>query len=366
MKPLDIAILLSGGAASRGGIGRIMGNLENALDNRHGDIRAVLYSSRLTERLLLNHMTTPIALLRFAAICRAGKVDVAHINVAPRGSTWRKRLFAGIARRQGIPLVLHLHGSGYDAWFEGLSPGARARVSAFFCEADAVVVTGDYWRRFMIGTIKVAPERLHVVANGVGDRPPAPGSANKDIPTLVFMGIVGERKGVDVLLDALASDALRQRRWRMVIGGNGAVDKARQRARELGLSERIEFTGWIGPDQVDALLRGGSIYVLPSRQENQPMSILEAMAYALPVISTRIGAIPEQVVEGETGLLVAPGDAEALAGALTALLDDPDRRMKMGKAGQERQRRLFSIDSGADRFAKLYRSLTGRVTDGEA
>jgi len=356
-KPVGVALLLSEGAASRGGIGRIMANLDEELTRRHPDIRACRHAARLTERPLLNHLSVPLALARFAALCAAGKVDVAHVNIAPRGSTWRKMLFARVARCFGARLVLHLHGSGYDEWFGGLGPARQGAVAAFFRGADAVVAMGEHWAGFLVEAMGVPPGKVHRIANGVADRPPSPGSPEGTPPVLVVLGIVGERKGTDVLLEALSSERIRTRPWRAIIGGNGEVDKARRRAQELGLAGRVDFVGWVGPAEVDAILRKGDIYILPSRQENQPMSILEAMACAMPVLSTRIGAIPEQVIEGETGLLVPPGDAEALAGALETLLADPERRRRMGHAGRERQQRLFSIRAGADSFAALYRAL---------
>jgi len=359
VKPVKVALLLSEGAASRGGIGRIMANLDEELGERHPDIRARRHATRLTGRPVLNHLSTPFALARFAISCAAGQVDIAHINIAPRGSTWRKMLFARTARRFGAKLVLHLHGSAYDEWFHGLTPARRRGVAAFFQGADAVVAMGDYWARFLIDELGMPAAKVHLIANGVADRPVSPGSAEGAPPVLAVLGIVGERKGTDVLLAALASEAMRDRPWRAIIGGNGEVEKARRSAAELGLADRVEFTGWVGPAEVDAILRQADIYILPSRQENQPMSILEAMACALPVLSTRIGAIPEQVIEGETGLLVPAGDAPALAGALEKLLADPALCRSMGTAGQARQRRLFSIRTGADRFAALYRGLVG-------
>jgi glycosyltransferase involved in cell wall biosynthesis len=97
--------------------------------------------------------------------------------------------------------------------------------------------------------------------------------------------------------------------------------------------------------------------VLPSRAENQPVAILEAMARGVPVIATAIGAIPEQVVDGETGLLVPPGDAGRLQAALERLLNAPDQRAAMGAAARWRYEEHFSIAQCANAFGRLYRSL---------
>ncbi|WP_336973138.1 glycosyltransferase family 4 protein [Sphingobium aromaticiconvertens] len=334
-------------------------NLERTLSEQHSLIRPSLEPTRLTERRLFNHASIPIALVRFAALVRSQAVDIVHINIAPRGSTWRKMLFGQCARLLGVRQLLHLHGSGYDEWYAGLAGFRQRMVRAFFRSADAVVTMGTYWQRFAIETLEVPAERVHLISNGVADRPLADGAGVGEPPNLIFMGIVGKRKGVDVLLEALAEPALRALPWRAIIGGNGEVDAARRRADELGLTDRVEFTGWIGAEEVHSILCRGDVYVLPSRQENQPMSILEAMACGLPVVSTLIGAIPEQVIDGETGFLVPPGEAGALADALQRLLGDAELRKRLGRQGQMRQRALYSIEGGTAHFASLYRAIAG-------
>ncbi len=349
-----VAMVAAGGLAGQGGIGRVMAYLARELARTQPDIELVPYRSRWSESGLAKHVLAMPALAAFVIGVR--RADVAHINVAPRGSTWRKMLFAGAARMAGVPVVLHLHGSGYHEFYAGLSAARQARIRRFFGRAAAVVVLSEFWRRFVIDTLDVAEDRVEEIPNGVPAAGRAPGSAEGEPPRIAFLGLIGERKGVDVLLDALANIKRRGIPWRAVLAGNGEVDWARQRATELGIADRIEFPGWIGEEEADAVLLAADLFVLPSRAENQPVSILEAMARGLPVIATRIGAIPEQVAEGETGLLVERGDADALADALAALLTAPDRRKALGAAGRERFERLFSVESCAARFAALYRA----------
>lgn len=105
------------------------------------------------------------------------------------------------------------------------------------------------------------------------------------------------------------------------------------------------------------MLNRADIFVLPSRAENQPVSILEAMARGVPVVATRVGAIPEQIDDGASGLLVDPGNAEQLAAALEQLIISPEKREAFGAAGQARFTRDFSVAACAQRFAAMYRSL---------
>jgi glycosyltransferase involved in cell wall biosynthesis len=356
----NVAILLSEGLAARGGIGRVMAYLVRALDTVAPDVSVRVVRARLIEHGAAKHPSVLPALAGFALRLARGGVDLVHVNVAPRGSTWRKMLFAGVARRMGVPVLLHLHGSGYDQFFAAQSPVRQARIRAFFGAAAGVVALSDYWHRFVTETLRVDPARVTQIPNGVPAHPERTAAvpAVPEAPTrILFLGQLGERKGVDVLLDALATLDARGLAWRATLGGNGEVEAAQARAAALGIGDRIAFPGWVGEAEVRTLLGAADLFVLPSRAENQPVAILEAMAAGLPVVATAIGAIPEQVLDGETGLLVPPGDAAALADALATLIDSPARRAAMGAAGHARFAAHFSIEATAERFAALYRRL---------
>jgi glycosyltransferase involved in cell wall biosynthesis len=358
-----VAIVTPEGLDGRGGIGRIMTYLTRQLASDAGDIEIRVQRTRYSERPVLKHLTVPFALAAFVYRCLDGSIDVAHINVAPRGSTWRKRLFLYAAKWCGKPVVLHLHGSGYDQFHAGLSPRRQQAVRAMFQEAAMVVALSDYWETFLRSTFALPSGRISKIPNGVPTvAPNVPSDAGRD-PTILFLGLVGERKGVDVLLEALAQLAGEGLHPRLVIGGNGEVEAFAALAGRLGLAGQVEFLGWIGEDSVDACLRAADIFVLPSRAENQPVAILEAMARAVPVISSHVGAIPEQVMHGQTGLLVPPGDAAALAQAIRTLVSSPETRRAFGLAGRQRFLDNFSIASCSARFAALYRSLAGRAPD---
>lgn len=348
-------MILSDGLEGKGGIARVAGYLTREIGKRP-EIEIAIVRARLSASRLFKHPSVPFALASFWSKCRRGRFDVAHINVAPRGSTSRKRLYAAIAARFGVPVVLHLHGSGYNEYFESVGPARQARIRSFFGSADAVVALSGFWRNWMIDALKLDPAKVVEIPNGVPEASGLVPPANP-VPRIVFLGELGERKGVDMLLDALADLRSRGLRFDAVLGGNGAIDEAQERARRLGIADAVSFPGWVGEVEVDALLRQADIFTLPSRAENQPVAILEAMARAVPVVSTHVGAIPEQVVEEETGLLVPPGDAKQLADAIARLIAEPDTRRRMGDEGLARFKAHFSVESLSDRFAALYRRL---------
>lgn len=360
-KSLVVAYVSADGFAARGGIGRSGSYLRRGLAQGAPDIELTEQKTRFSEAPVLKHLTTPLALGQFALRCAARRIDVAHVNVAPRGSTWRKMLFAAVARFFGIPFLVHLHGSGYDRFYEALPPSRRHAVRRFFGRAGRVVALSDYWRDVLCRDIGIERDRIAVIPNGVTVRS-APDRRGRTACTIAFLGVIGERKGVDLLIAALAALPPDCPQWHAVIAGNGEVQWARSLADGHGLgADRVSFPGWLDEDGAQALLERADLFVLPSRAENQPVSILEAMAQSLPVVASDVGAIPTQIEDGATGRVVPSGDAGALAAAIEALVCDAEARARMGAAGLERIRARYSIEASARLFAALYRSIEGEA-----
>jgi glycosyltransferase involved in cell wall biosynthesis len=341
---------------SRGGIGRLAHYLEREFRSAGTDVRLRIVPTRWSERRILKHISTIPALVSFLGKCAIASHRIVHINVAPRGSTYRKYLFWLAARACRTKTILHLHGSGYDQFFRTQKPALQRIIRRFFLGADRVVVLGKYWKDFVAGEIGVSRERISIIGNGVPEPKPST-EAKWEPPLIATMGLVGERKGTDVLIEALAG-LPGSMSWRAVVGGNGEVEKYRSLAEAAGVGSRIDFLGWVDEADVDQWLNRASVFVLPSRAENQPVAILEAMARGVPVIATSVGAIPEQVIQGVTGLLVPPGEVEPLRVGIQNLLLSHAVRTSMGAAARQRFKERFSIASCATALESVYQSLT--------
>jgi len=196
----------------------------------------------------------------------------------------------------------------------------------------------------------IPPERIHVLPNAIDMRRSAPGPAR----TPLVVGTAANLeywKGLDTLLTALGRVG---HAMRLEVFGEGSDrGKLERQASELGLDAR--FHGAVS-DVRDRLV-DLDVFVLPSRAENFPISVLEALAAALPVVATRVGGIPEMIEDGETGLLVEPDDAGALAAALDRLAGDEEERRRLGRAGAERARTAFDADEAGRRMLALYEGL---------
>lgn len=292
-----------------------------------------------------------VGLAQFVTLLATRDVELVHCHAAMRGSFWRKGLFASLARLFGVPVVLHLHGSEMKGFYASQPGFAKALIRRHLEKATRVLVLSQSWKDF-VGSI--APAARIIVVPNYTMVPPATDPALKREQEILFLGLVGNRKGVFDLIPAFAEVHKRFPQARLVIGGNGEVERAAELVRSLGLEDSVVLAGWVDGAQKTKLLEAASIYVLPSYNEGLPMSVLEAMAAGLPVVTTGVGGIPELITPGVDGLLVEPGDRQALAQALESLLEDASRREAIASAGRRRVEQHYSDTVILPRLHQIY------------
>ncbi len=198
----------------------------------------------------------------------------------------------------------------------------------------------------------VAPARLLTIKNGInveqfafsGTRPGGP---------IVAVARLSPEKDIANLIHAAARVAEQARDLRVEIAGGGpCLEELQQLAASLGVADRIRFLGEVR--DVRAVLARARMFVLTSRSEGIPLTALEAMACGLPVVATRVGGLPEVVVDGVTGLLVPPADPAALAEAVLEVWNDPYRGDRMGRAGGQRVEEHFDVRRTVAQYEALY------------
>jgi glycosyltransferase involved in cell wall biosynthesis len=171
---------------------------------------------------------------------------------------------------------------------------------------------------------------------------------------VVFLGLIGKKKGVFDLVRAVPIVRKQVPQARFFLAGDGDIDAVRDLALSLGVSEAVHLPGWVAGRDKDALLASADVLVLPSHFEGLGLCILEAMAYGVPVIATRVGGIPDVVEDGVTGLLVEPGDVERLADRLVALLLDAELRQRVRVAAFKRVRERYSVEAVFEAIRQCY------------
>jgi glycosyltransferase involved in cell wall biosynthesis len=349
-----VYILCAGHTARAGGIGRFIGNLVHGLAAVAPELRLRVVDTRGSGAIGLAPFVFAAALANIAVGAACGRIALLHVNLASRGSTVRKLIVVALGAALRLPIVIHLHGARFDAFYRSRPAWARRAIAWMFARADRVIALGPHWQRFVTAEIGVPPGRIVMIANGVA-RPAAPAAiAAPDPPHILFLGRLGQRKGVDALLAALASPALAARRWRATLAGDGDVAGWTERARRLGLDQRVRLPGWVHAETVEQLLASATMLVLPSHAEGLPMAVIEALAYRIVVVTTPVGAVPDFLADGESAVLVPPGDADALARAIAGLLDDAALRARIADGGHAAYRRHFDIEAVSRRIRDVY------------
>jgi glycosyltransferase involved in cell wall biosynthesis len=292
---------------------------------------------------------------RLVKLMRQERIDILHAHKF--GSNLWAALLGPLA---GVPVVVaHEHTWSFDG-------GAARKLldrAVIARRCDIVVAVSREDRRRMISMQGLKPGAVVYIPNGIPPLPPPEGEVRRtdldiDEDSLVVgtVGVLREQKALDVLVKAAAMLRGEFPSLRVLIVGTGGQHRPlEQLINELDLQRTVRLLG--ARTDVPALLRTFDLAACSSNFEGSPLTILEYMEAGLPVVSTRVGGVPDLVEDGVTGLLVNPGDPAALAGALAELLGDRERRAEMGSKGRERRRREFDIDVTVERFEQLYEEL---------
>jgi len=287
----------------------------------------------------------PGALAAHVRALRRLRPDVLQVNLITPWSC-RYALLAGIVLRHrgmvAVEQLPHPSHSRVHLWFKRLSSRRLA----------AHVAVGEGSARDVERYASLAPGSLRVIHHGVPDVPLGP-VARPDAAFVVgSIGRLDAQKGLDVLVDTLPSVP---GAFALLVGDGPEKSALLERAAAAGVADRLTVTGW--RDDARDYLGALDVFVLPSRFEGFPQAVVEAMLAERPVVASDVGSVADAVVDGETGLLVRPDDAEALAAALRRLRDDPALRRELGRRARAKALREFSVDRMARAYEALYREI---------
>jgi glycosyltransferase involved in cell wall biosynthesis len=251
----------------------------------------------------------------------------------------------------------------------------QKRVQRYACQfADRILVNADAVRDWLVKDEGYDPSNIVVIRNGVdmsrfSDAPAkVPIRRQLGIPADTRLVIVVSRlarlKGIEHFLEAAAALTPRYPDVRFLVVGETSppdpayLDDLKRQAADLGVADRVMFTG--RRSDVPAILGAADVAVMPSLNEALSNVLLESMAAAAPVVATRVGGTPEALHDGDTGLLVPPGDAGAIARAVSYLLDHPDLGRRLGHAARALIIQRFSVDLMVRSTENLYADLLAR------
>ncbi|MET0452886.1 MAG: glycosyltransferase family 4 protein [Mycobacterium sp.] len=287
--------------------------------------------------------------------------NVIHLHASTRGSFVRKAILFWISRPTRVPVILHMHGSGFQADYENSPRLVQAVIRATLSRVSAFVTLGELWAdrmRVIAPTARITamPNAVRLTRR-VGQ--PAPGEPTR----VVFLGRIGDHKGTFRLLDAWAKLACEPgfstevgALATLTIAGDGETEQARRRIKELCVEDTVQVHDWLSEDETAKMLDSAQVLVLPSRNEGQPMAVLEAMARGMCVIATNVGGLPEMIGDG-CGVMISPDDTEAIAAALREVVCDRELRARYGAAAHARVEDQFDTSTIGRRLDALYREV---------
>jgi glycosyltransferase involved in cell wall biosynthesis len=354
------------------------------LDSTRGGGGAERIAVLVLERLDPNRFDRTICVSRHATEEVIGELERSGVHVLSLArksrydvAPWLRLLALGRRRRFHI---VHSHKHGSNVWASLLKPILRFPI--FFAHehswpfsgnlrrllldrlliarsATRVIAVSEADRDAMIRVEKIDPSRIIVLPNGIPD--PVVGDVDAvrrelgippGAPVVTCVGARPEKR-VERIIQAVAAVRPRHPDVRLLVVGKSSVRKTLEELVErLSLKDNVHFLGFRG--DIATLLKLTDVGVIASDREGSPLAVLEYMAAGCGIVASRVGGIPDMVRHGEEGLLVEPGDVDALAGAVGALLDEPELRQRLGDAAERRRESEYSMRTLVARTEALY------------
>ena len=287
-------------------------------------------------------------------------VKIVHIHSSAKVSFFRKSIFLLLSKITGRKIILHLHSSDFYGFFLTKNKRLKRHINFIFNKADRVVVLCTDWEN----KLKEAYNLKHVVriANPIN----LESTSNQDHKiannnnefTLAFVGFLIESKGIKDLL--MAMKQLKDKGYssiKLVIAGKGELETYINKfITEHQLSQSVNYIGWVSGEDKDNLYKKSDTFILPSYKEGMPISILEAMNFGLPIVSTNISGIPDVITVPRNGFLVTPGNVDEIVNAILDCYKDKEIRKRISQNNLEDIKK-FSAHQIFNQITEIYSDL---------
>ncbi len=311
----------------KGGIAVVLNNYKNHV---YTDFQAIVNSG--ADNNLYKLWKAVSALIKlFCKLIFNHEIRIVHIHTASYNSFKRSAWFVKLAKILGRKVVLHIHGGGFKEYYK-----TNPRwISSILNKCDAIITLTPSWKQYF-QEISTCP-LITIIPNII--EPPQTNypKYNDGKFHLLFLGLITEAKGIFDLIEVL-NDNVSEFRGKIIlhIGGNGKTKQLCDMIERYDIADIVKFEGWVSGNKKAELLSACDAFILPSYTEGLPISILEAMVYGKPVLSTPIGGIPEIIEHGKTGLLFDAGDKDAMFSAIKLLSENRPLCTEMGEAARLR------------------------------
>lgn len=321
---------------TRGGISTLIGEILNS--DLKDDFSVEYIESQAEDFKGFDKLILAVkAVFLFVVKILTKNPSLVYVHIGSNASLYRESFFVVLAKIFGKKTVAHFHAGDVDEYLEKQSKLGRKFISWAIGQSDKLIaVSKDSAEKLQ----KLAPKNeIEIIVNAIDTKPfafsPNRFETRTKIVRLLFVGAMGKLKGETDLADALKILSTKNTNFRVSFLGFGG-ENLQKYCAEIGIENFIEFVGAVSLTKRLAFFEKADIFVLPTYAEAMPMSVIEAMATGLPIVSTTVGGIPELVEESEEGFLIEPANARKLAEKLSILISDKGLREKMGKKAQEK------------------------------
>ncbi len=298
--------------------------------------------------------------LQFIKVLIFNRPDLVHIHSSFGPSFYRKLPFIYLASWSRIPIVNHIHGADFNEFYVNASVKKKKIIRKVYSKCNKLIALSEEWKENLSQI--VSKDKIVIIENysilhedALKERLNRP--CNNQI---LFLGELGKRKGCYDIPFVIELVAKVVPNVKFVLCGAGNKDDEaliKNMIIEKNIENNVVFPGWIRGEEKDKILRESDVFFLPSYNEGMPMSILDAMGYGLPVVSTNVGGIPRIVHNGKNGSYCSAGDISKLSLGIIMLLKNNEDLKKASKESFMIVREKYSLVNHLNRIKALYESL---------
>lgn len=299
--------------------------------------------------------------LHFAKVLLVDKPDLIHIHSSFGPSFYRKLPFIYMASWARKPIINHIHGADFDEFYVNASERKKEQVRKAYNKCAVLIALSAEWKERLLQIVPA--ERITIIENysilhedALDER-----LKRKSNNTVLFLGEIGKRKGCYDIPSVAEEVVNAVPTVKFILGGAGSTEDettVKKLFKDKGVADYVIFPGWVRGTEKDKLLREADVFFLPSYNEGMPMSVLDAMGYGLPVVSTNVGGIPKIVHSGENGMCCDPGDINTMASAITELLTNDQTRKNDSAFSMKIVKEGYSLVAHLRLLEKVYEDLT--------
>jgi glycosyltransferase involved in cell wall biosynthesis len=260
---------------------------------------------------------------------------------------------------RGKPVIMHVHGADFDTFYHHSFSFVRYYIRKTFSACSKVLVLSGYWKGFFDNFIYQG--NTEILHNGVYTHVFKPcNTAPSNITKFLFLGRLGQRKGVYDLLEVITRlvNIYPQQNLTFYLAGDGELEQVKAIIKKNNLGKHVQLLGWLNETEKMKWLKQVDTIVLPSYNEGLPMAILEAMAGGKIIISSKVGGIPDLVKEGENGFLIQPGDIENLEKFISYVYTHPAEMIQISHNNIKKIEDQYNLTKINGRLAEIYQEIS--------